>query len=318
MIYTIVSPHTSLAKNKINEILKQLNIALEDITTYDMQEVPIQEALFDVSSAGFLTDKKVVLIKNPYFLTATPFKGPEHDVEKLLSYIGNPNAENVLLIYAPYEKLDERKKVVKELKKSSPYIKIDPPNEFNLAEYVKNELAAQGIAAHHSVINEFITRTKSDVDRIMTELQKLKAFFLQQPNPELTVETLAELVSITPEDNVFLLTEALINKNQQQAYRIFKDLMIQKEEPIKLIVMIANQFRLLKQIQTLAANGLYEKDIASRLAVHPYRVKLARQQAQNFTPAELDRYLKRLGSADIQVKSGFIESELALELFILS
>ena len=73
MIHTIVLPHASLVKNKINEILKQLNIAPDAVTAYDMQEVPIQEALFDVSSAGFLTDKKVVLIKNPYFLFFRPF-----------------------------------------------------------------------------------------------------------------------------------------------------------------------------------------------------------------------------------------------------
>lgn len=317
MIYTVVSPHASLAQNKITEILKQLAIAPENVTTYDMQEVKVQEALFDVSSAGFLTDKKVVLIKNPYFLTGTPFKGPEHDIEKLLIYIGNPSPENHLIIYAPYEKLDERKKVVKELKKKSSYIKVDSPNEFNLTEYIKNELSSQGITANQTVINEFVQRTKGNVDRLMAELQKIKAFFLQQQNAELTAATLADLVPVTLEDNVFLLTEALTSKNQQRAYQIFSDLMLQKEEPIKLIVMIANQFRLLKQVQTLVANGLSEKDIVSRLAVHPFRVKLARQQARNFTSTELNNRLKQLASIDIQVKTGLIDAELALELLIL-
>ena len=318
MIYTIVSPHASLAKNKMTEILKQHSIAPEDVTTYDMQEVPIQEALFDVSSVGFLTTQKVVIVQNPYFLTGSLFKGPVHDVDKLLAYIGNPNPENILILNAPYEKLDERKKVVKALKKLPSYIKVDSPNEFNLAEYIKNELAAQGVTANQPVITEFITRTKGNVDQIMIELQKLKAFFLQQQNQELTVDTLANLIPTTLEDNIFLLTEALTNKDQRQAYRVFQDLMLQKEEPIKLIVMIANQFRLLKQVQTLLANGLYEKDIASRLAIHPFRVKIACGQTRNFTPAELDERLKQLATADAQVKTGFITGELALELFILS
>jgi len=317
MIYTVVSPHASLARNKITEILKQLAIAPENMNAYDMQEVKVQEALFDVSSAGFLTDKKVVLIKNPYFLTGTPFKGPEHDIEKLFIYIGNPSPENHLIIYAPYEKLDERKKVVKELKKNSSYIKVDSPNEFNLTEYIKNELATQGVTASPIVINEFIQRTKGDVDRLMIELNKIKAFFSDNLTRELTVATLADLVPVTLEDNVFLLTEALTSKDQRRAYQIFSDLMLQKEEPIKLIVMIANQFRLLKQVQTLATNGLSEKDIASRLAVHPFRIKLARQQAGKFTPTELDNRLKQLASIDIQVKTGLIDAELALELLIL-
>jgi len=317
MIYTIVSPHASLAKQEIGKIFTNNNLSPDDTTTYDMQEVPIQEALFDVSSAGFLVERKVVIIKNPYFLTGTIFKGPEHDLEKLLIYIGNPSPENILIIHAPYEKLDERKKVVKELKKKATYIKVEAPNEFNQADYIRNELAAHGIKVSNQVASEFVKRIKGDVDRLLNEMQKIKAFFLQQPHPELTTDSLADLVPITLEDNVFLLTEALINKNQRQAFQIFQDLMLQKEEPIKLIVIIANQFRLLKQIQTLAANGLYEKDIASRLAVHPYRVKLARQQAQKFTLAELNERLKQLASVDIQVKSGLIDAEMALELFIL-
>ena len=317
-IYTIVSPHASIAKSKIDEILATHQITHDEMTTYDMQEVPVQEALFDVASAGFLVDKKVVLVKNPYFLTGSLFKGPDHDVEKLASYIGNPSLENTLIIYAPYEKLDERKKVVKTLKKQSIYIKIDPPNEFNTAEYIKNELSAHGISAQQNVINELITRTKGDIDKLMSELNKIKAFFYHADTKELTVANLADLVPVALEDNIFLLTEALTKRNTSQAFQVFSDLMMQKEEPIKLIVMIANQFRLLKQIQTLNAGGLSEKDIASKLAIHPFRVRIARQQAQNFTPAELDDILNRLATADIKVKSGFITGEIALELFILN
>ena len=317
MIYTIVSPHASLAKNKISEILNQHNVNPEDVTTYDLQEVPLQEALFDVASAGFLVEQKVVLIKNPYPLTASLFKGPEHDIDKFLVYLNKPTNENILLIYAPYEKLDERKKVTKELKKKSTFIKIAVPNEFNLAAYVQNELAAHQIGISGPVVNEFIARAKGDIDRLMGELAKIKAYFYGQHNAMITAEILADLVAVTLEDNVFLLTEALVSKNNRQAFRVFSDLMQQKEEPIKLIVMIANQFRLLKQVQTLASGNLSEKDIASRLAVHPFRVKLARQQARNFTTDQLDNALKKLAEADLQIKSGLIDGELALELFIL-
>jgi len=316
-IYTIVSPHDSLAKNKIKEILKTCHLAPEDVTTYDMQEATIQDALFDASSAGFLAERKAVLVKDPYFLTAALTKGPEHDIDKLTAYLNNPSPENILIFHAPYEKLDERKKIVKLLKKKSDFIKISAPNEFNLIDYAKRELARYNIIADGNIARTLVQLTQNNVDKLISELIKIRDYFGDSSDRELTLELMHDLVPQTLEDNVFLLSEALATKNVQTAYRIFSDLMIQKEEPIKLIVMIANQFRLFKQIQILQTRNMYEKDIASVLGVHPYRVKIAIGQARRFKPNELDEILKQLANADLQIKTGQIDGRMALELFIL-
>ena len=316
-IYTIVTPHNSLAKNKITEILKTCHIASDDLTHYDMQEATIQDALFDVSSASFLAPQKAVLIKHPYFLTGQRTLGPEHDLDKLMSYLNNPSSENVLIFHAPYEKLDERKKIVKSLKKKSEFIKIAAPREANLVDYITRELSRSNIMASGNIPRTLIKLTKNDVDKLLTELIKIKAYFADSSGGELTLELIHDLVPQTLEDNVFLLSEALGKKNVGVAYKIFSDLMVKKEEPIKLLVMIANQFRLFKQIQILQAQGMYEKEIAAELDVHPYRVKVAKPQARRFKAIELDEILKQLANADEQIKTGQIDGQLALELFIL-
>lgn len=316
-IYTIVSPHDSLAKNKITEILKTCHVASEDVMSYDMQEATIQDALFDVSSASFLAERKAVLIKAPYFLTGALMKGPEHDIEKLTAYLNHPSRENILIFHAPYEKLDERKKVVKLLKKKSDFIKINAPNAFNLVDYTKRELSRYHIIASDNISRALVQLTKNNLDKLMTELIKIKDYFADSDDRALTLELMNNLVPQTLEDNIFLLTETLATKNIKEAHRIFVDLMVKKEEPIKLIVMIANQFRLFKQIQILQTGGMYEKEIASELGVHPYRVKIAIGQARTFNLDELDERLRQLAEADLQIKTGQIEGQLALELFIL-
>lgn len=317
-IYTIVTPHDSLAKNKIKELLDTCHIATEDVISYDMQEAKIQDALFDVSTANFLAEKKAIIVKDPYFLTGVRISGPEHDIDKLTSYLNNPSPENVLLFYAPYEKLDERKKIVKLLKKKSDFIKIDAPNEFNLIDYARRELTRYNINFNDSIVRTLIQLTKNNVDKLISELIKIRDYFADGSDRELTLELVRDLVPGTLEDNIFLLTEALTSKNRKEAYRVFSDLMIQNEEPIKLIVMIANQFRLLKQIQILQMRGMYEKDIASELGVHPYRVKIAIGQARRFQADEIDKILKELADADLQIKTGKIDGQMALELFILA
>ena len=315
--YTIVSPYDSLAKNKINELLKMCHINPEDVTSYDMQESTVQDALFDLSSAAFLAERKAVLIKAPYFLTGSRQSGPEHDVDAFGAYLEKPNSENILIIYAPYEKLDERKKIVKTLKKKSDFIKLAIPNGLNLIDFARRELARHHISFHDHIVQTLIELTKQNMDCLSKELIKIRDYFGDAMERELTLELMLDLVPQTIEDNVFLLTEALAKKEVKVAHRVYSDLMKQKEEPIKLLVMIANQFRLFKQVQLLQDQGMYEKAIASELGVHPYRVKIAIGQVRRFKASELDGIIAQLAEADLQIKTGQMDGQLALELFIL-
>ena len=315
-IYTIISPYNSLVKKRVKEILKNYQIAPDNVTIYDMMETTIQDALFDVASAGFLASQKAILVKDPYFLTGKRISGPEHDIDKLTSYLNNPSAENVLIFHASYEKLDARKKVVKLLKNKSEYIEVNPPNEFNLIEYTKRELSRFNIGASDPIPKTLVTLTKGDIDKLISELTKIRDYF-GKSGGELTLELVHDLIPQTVEDNIFLLNEALANKNVKEAYKIFSDLMIKKEEPIMLIVMIANQFRLFKQIQVLQTQGMHAKDIAVALDAHPYRVKIVSGQAKKFKSEELEDILEQLANADLQIKTGQMDAQMALELFIL-
>ena len=90
------------------------------------------------------------------------------------------------------------------------------------------------------------------------------------------------------------------------------------EEPIKIIIMLANQFRLIYQTRNLYKKGYSEKDISNLLGIHPYRIKLAINKGNQFQDETLLIYLKRLSDLDMDIKNGKIEKELGLELFILN
>ena len=98
---------------------------------------------------------------------------------------------------------------------------------------------------------------------------------------------------------------------------MYSEMINQNEEPIKIIVMLANQFRIMYQVKELVKIGYSEKEIATKLKLHPYRVKLANQNSRKFKSDTLIKYLKKLSDIDYNIKSGKIDKYLALELFIL-
>jgi len=317
-VYTIVSEQDVFAKSKIDGILRHHHIARENVTAYDMTEVNIREAIFDVQTLPFLSDRKAVLIRNPEFLTGSMTKKIVHDMDAFMAYLGKPSPDNVLIIYAPYAKLDERKKVTKLLKKSCNFIASPKSNDSSVFSWAKERLASLRIDFDMQALNLLLDITKKDMTLLDIELRKIEHYFLGNDNRKLTRDIVGDLVHQTPEDNVFLLTEALSSKNIKQAHAIYSDLMKNKEEPIKLLIMIGNHFRLLRQVHSLKSRGAGQSEVTSGLGIHPYRAKLLLQQVGQFSLTTLNDYINFIADMDFQIKSGGINGSLALEFIILN
>jgi DNA polymerase-3 subunit delta len=116
-------------------------------------------------------------------------------------------------------------------------------------------------------------------------------------------------------DNIFALTDAVIKKDISTSLSLYQELLKRGEEPIKIIVMLANQFRLIFQVKRLSAKGMNEDKIASQLSVHPYRVKLAKEV--RLSEKELLNYISLLADLDEKIKMGDINKDTGLELFFL-
>ena len=98
---------------------------------------------------------------------------------------------------------------------------------------------------------------------------------------------------------------------------IYKDLIMNNEEPIKLIVLIANSMRLLYQVKLLDRKGYNDREIASMLSLNPYRLKYIRQDGKEYDLNELLSKLDELSKLDVDIKTGKIDRFRGLELFLM-
>ncbi|MCL1949457.1 MAG: DNA polymerase III subunit delta [Turicibacter sp.] len=317
MIYTVLGGQGVLSGKKIGEILKEHKISPTDATSYDMLETPVQEALFDVSSLAFLSPKKAVIIKNPDFLTGAG-KSQGHDLDAFVAYLKNPSKDNVLIVHAPYEKLDERKKIVKALRQHSKVHLFETYTDSSLKLWFTKKLNAQNIEYDPRAIDAVIELTGSKIDLMYAELEKIELYFMDSPDRLLTLDVANALMSRRMEDNVFLLTEQLMGKKQAKAHQTYLDLLSQKVDPFQVLILLANQFRLMKQVLRLLASGYPQPEIAKMLGVHPYRVKLIANQSHRFDPIKLESCLATAARMDHEIKTGLLDKNLAVELLILT
>ena len=90
------------------------------------------------------------------------------------------------------------------------------------------------------------------------------------------------------------------------------------EEPIKIIVMLSNQFRIIYQAKRLYKQGYSGNDIATLLDIHPYRIKLALEKGRNYSEKDLINNLYKLAVLDEEIKTGKKDKYMALELFLIT
>jgi DNA polymerase-3 subunit delta len=80
--------------------------------------------------------------------------------------------------------------------------------------------------------------------------------------------------------------------------------------------MIVRQFRLLIEVKALKANGASSRDIAQTLKIHPFPAGKLYGQATHFTAAQLEKVYRHLSETDVEIKTGKIDPELALDLLV--
>lgn len=283
---------------------------------FDMKDTPVGLALQEAESFPFFGDQRLLFIQNPYFLTGERVtNGPEHEIKELEEYLENPSDFTICVVFAPYEKLDKRKKVTKLLTKQATLIDVQPMSEREMINYVKSVCQEKEFRFKDQAFETLLELTDRNLTRMMHELEKLMLF--HQDSRTILKSSVEKLVSKSLEQNVFELNDLVLRKDVRGSIELYQDLLTQKEDPIKIIALMIGQFRLLLQVKILRKKGYQQGDIAGLLKVHPYRVKLGMEKERHFDQSLLSQAHHHLIEADYQIKSGQVKPEMQFELFVL-
>ncbi|OAT74456.1 DNA polymerase III subunit delta [Parageobacillus thermoglucosidasius] len=308
--FLLTETYELLIRTVLTEEEREFNVSV-----YDCEETPVQTALEDAETFPFLGEKRVIVVKNPYFFTAEKEKEITHDLKKLESYIMSPSPFSIVVFVGAYEKLDERKKITKLMKEHAEVLVATPLSEKELREWMMERAQQSGATMEENAVDALLQLAGTNLMTLANELDKLALFVGR--GGIIHQETVEKLVSRTLEQNVFVLVEKVTKRQIDEALQVFYDLLENNEEPLKILALLANQFRLLYQVKWLAAKGYGQQQIASILKVHPFRIKLAMGQAALFSEEELMAAIRQIAEADYEMKSGAMDRQLIMELLLM-
>ena len=275
MNFVIYGEDKLLMEQRLKTLKKKYHIQEDDmnIVTYWCQDTPLSSIIEDALTPPFLSEYKMIVVKNPVFLTTQKQKiASDEDIQKFMDYLKLDNPTTVLVIYHDQRNFDERKKVVKELRKNAHFYDIEKMDEHQLYKATHQAIKSRGC----------------EIDEVAVRL-----VLSRMPN------------------------QAILNKETARSFRIYKDLIMNNEEPVKLIVLIGNAMRLLYQVKLLDRKGYNDKEIAQMLSIKSGRLWYIRRDSRNFVLKELLVCIDELSQLDIAIKTGKIDKYKGLELFLM-
>ena len=299
-LYLFYGNNKSIINDKINNIINKYNIVDNNIIKYDLED-NLDNIIEEASMISLFGDTKLIIIN-------TTFK-EEIDIEKLDDYLKNYNS-NSYLVFLASDKVDTRRKLYKLMTKYGTIEEVNNDDNY-IRSYIKEYIKDYKID-----INYFLSKVSDNLDNIKNELDKLMLYKIEDKN--ITNKDIDDLVIPNIEEDIFALTDSVINRNIDKSITLYNKFMDKNYEPIYIIGLLGNQFILLYQVKKIYNMGKSNNDISSILGVHPYRVKLAIQNSYYYTESDLIKYIYKLGNLDKDIKTGNIDKTLGLELFLIN
>lgn len=279
------------------------------ISLYDMEESILDNALEDLDTYSFLSEKKVIIIHKIEVLKQDDNKS---QIDHLLKYLDNPNPNNLLIIDA--NKLNNTYKLTKELKKKCKYQLV----EYDDKSFIKNELS--GYSIDSKTINLLCDYCLGDFSKITNECAKLREY--KYDEKKITIKDVEDLVERKLGDSrdlTFAFTKSLAEKNKKDALIKFRELLDYNLEPISLIGLLASQIRIIYQVKIFSKEHYSDKEIQDMLEEKTtYRIKKTRELIHFYTEKELLQLMQQLHDMDFKLKTSDVDGIHLIEMFILN
>ncbi len=287
-----------------------------NVGNYDLEEENLADAMDDAMSAPFFGERRLVILNKPAFLTTSSKKSRvKQNPDLLKNYLEKPQCSTILVLMAPYEKLDGRKSVVRALKKNAVLVDTSPLKEPQARQLIAQQASDDGYQLMPEALDELVQRTNADYSLMKANLTKLELLAID--SHQIIKEQVSGLVPQTLDNNIFDLVSAVLQREQDRALSLYRQLLDGDHQPLQINAVLISQFRLLLQLKILSGRGLSQGTLAKKLNVHPYRVKLGLQTVRRFSLLDLINAYLGLIRTERALKGSSRSPELLFQLFML-
>lgn len=304
MIIFLYGKDTYRMREKLKEIIERykkihksgLNLkSFDDFTNFEE----------GIRQTSMFKEKKLAVVTNVF--ASSDFKEKFYQSKKdFLS------SEDIILIYEEKE-FNKNNSLFKFLKKNAKSQEFKFLTGQGLKTWIKKEFDRYETKIDPGVLEKLIEYIGNDLWQMSNEIRKLASF---RNNKIVKAEDIELLVRSRIETDIFKTIDAIADKNKKQALNLLHKHLEKGDSPLYLLSMINYQFRNLLIVKDLIEKHKPYNIILKRSGLHPFVVKKSYYQSQKFTFQELKKIFQKIFETDLNIKTGQIQPEIALDLLI--
>lgn len=284
-----------------------------DRVIVDCVEDGLDELMANLTESSLFSSQKIIIVKNPFFLTSKVPAKYKKDIEKLQGILSHLNElDDAVVFVANYEKVDRRKKISKELfnQVNVVDIKIKP---YEVSGIVKAIIKSEGYQITNQGLQLLLQRSDQVLDTSLSNYIKLKN--ISEDN-KITESLIERNIDRSLSENIFeILSQALAGNNLQAIERL-NDHLREGNNPVYLLAIFESQLQFLLVVKALQNRKWSQDQIVRELKANPYRIKIAMENKVSLT--KLKKLVKKSVSLDYGYKNGTYRDDEFLKMFILS
>ncbi len=310
-LYLCYGKEDYMKKQYVDNIKNQLIDPANEIMNLERHEgkgVSVDQIIDFSETIPFMSDRRLIIIKDSGLFKS----GKKEESTKLTEYI-DKLPDSVCIIFMESE-IDKRLSLYKKANKNHVAVEFKVPSERELVSWTKKELRRYKVNMGNQMVEYFVTIVPPGMESIINEIKKLAAY---KTDGEVTKDQIDQVCTQSLDIRIFELVKMLGNKDTKVVLEIYSNLLEMKEPPIRILAMMARQFRMILMVKYMRQKGHATPSIVSRTGFRSFMVTECVRQSSNFTFSQLEMAIRECLEADANIKTGMMRAELAVELILI-
>ncbi len=315
MILFLYGADTYRSRQKLKEIInryKKVHKSGLSLRRFNEEGFRFEDFQNEIETASMFKEKKLLLLINVF--ANQEFKDRFLKNKKKILH-----SDDTIVVYQAGG-VNKKELFVKFLLNNSKSQEFKPLEGRGLRNWIRKEFLHYHLEISGPALERLIESVGSDSWQMANEIKKLSLYKMGQNRDisaneggEIRLEDVNILVVPKIENDIFKTVDAVAARNKKTALRLLKSHLKKGSPPLYLLSMISLQFRNL-----LIIKDLMERNISpyGSSGLHPYVIRKSLFISGRFSLAELKRIYLSLFQLDIAVKTGKMDAETAIDLFI--
>ena len=327
MLYVLLGQDDFSLRQSLEQIKKGIGdqeLLATNTTTLDGQQLALDQLSNVCETLPFLAEKRLVIVTGllerfePQVKSGrkkkktTRANNQQNEHKAFSGYLGKILESTILILIDG--RVGNNNPLLKELPnkavvKSFPLLRGD-----KLPPWIQRQVREGGGSISPQAAELLAKLVGGNLWTMSNEISKLILFTSGRRIEE---EDVRSVVSSAQEANVFAMVDAILELKAGAAEEILQQLLQRGAAPAYLLVMLSRQVRMMVQVKELRKQRKSDMEIQNRLGLtSDYALRKTLERAGTYSVGRLRDVYHKLLEADLAIKTGKYNGELALDILI--